>query len=1117
MLNKVIHDIYHLRRVHAVLPDAVLGDTLKNKLLRLSLQPSLQELKHQVPQFYTGGCEGGSVPSPVSVGRWGHDGGGGSALSYSPYTISPSALCNLLDSLAYFHLGSSAVATEAVQLVQLSAPSMSVPQLCTTLAACCALGAQTDITATALPLLGTVLNTYTGASSVVTDGAAARSAAGSHPPSDAPLLFSQGSTVLLLIEALQRAGVEEVQVWHLLAEHCLRYLDSFDGKQLCGVIAAFCAEGIKDYPDFFVAAERHITSQPSNYLSPDQLQKVVQCYKDLHQPVVSLLALTNATTLHGEDIERSISAAAAAVAFSSGNSSRLGGVSQSSRGLSASAEADRVTTLQPPLEAFEGAAITALASADAQGVLNLLQKCEQRRVMTARVMDAVLERLLALYYPELLCGAACAVPAKSASTSAGAPPALAFTPQRRHAPLELHHLSQSLVAAFEFNDAALFSNQLPASASPDALEKSSTAVTKSAVVTVLLEALATELTGWYHHRVLQLVPYALRLLPTSSQPHAFYRALVDHLRRSNDLSSHEGFTQLRNSIDALLALRGYGGEAILVQYMPAITVAVQNTPRSTQLELTALLAHLPSAKEELIPGVYRQWGSQKRWLRTITEEEVGWALKIMSRSSGVRDSQLLHAVLEYVQAQRAQLPPQRVVDYLHQLARLGVRDLEFFTQTAEQLMRRAVESSSPPFSDALGARSSTSRPVSGSPSACQMMVRHQQWQVTTVHDLCLLLFTFTFVLRDSIRVTQQIISRLKMCASSAAPRDISLALYSFVKLRVTHIDDMTGQLCERACTTLADFHVSELVSMWSSLRCLRHPHDRLRQRTLDLLGSSDTDVCSRWRFADNDCVSLGSALLLTEAPPSTSDKPLVSPELRGDSTASGRIDEGAPAALPKLSATKGKSLGATVPLPPAFERHYVEVCQRLLPAATGQRLYLIVCSLSHCQTSLNVTPELWETVLSAVDTHADSLSTGTLGELSGVTELEVLVALRRLRASAADPVALSAVGVARDTVSKSSTTRKGSTSVPNSGGWVAPYCPPGLWSVLRPQWRELTRSAEVLARPALMEVVADVNGGGEASAEAAAPKPKRRFSAASAKKSTVRKGESSSKLAVRMV
>ncbi|CBZ29734.1 conserved hypothetical protein [Leishmania mexicana MHOM/GT/2001/U1103] len=1102
MLNKVIQDIYHLRRVHAVLPDAVLGDTLKNKLLRLSLQPSLQELKHRAQQAYTSAHEGNQPSSLSSGSRWGH---GGGTLSYSPYTINPSALCNLLDSLAYFHLGSSAVAKEAVQLVQLSAPSMSVPQLCTTLAACCALGAQTDITATALPLLSTALNSYTGPSSLGDEGAAAAaSAAGSYKANEAPLLFSQGNIVLLLMEALQRAGVEDVQVWHLLAEHCLRYLDSFDGRQLCNVIEGLCAEGIDDYPDFFVAAERHITSQPSNYLSPDQLQRVVRCYKDLHQPVVSLLALVNATPLHGEDVERSISAAAAVVAFSS--SSDLDGCGKGSRGAADASQTTRGATLHPSLEAFEGAAITAVASADAQGVLDLLQKCEQRRVMTARAMDAILERLLGLYYPELRSGAASAAAAKStegASTTVSATDAAAPPPQRLHAPLELHHLSQALVAAFEFNDAALFAQQLPTAASPGEGEKTPTVPAKPAAVTALLDALAGELTRWYHHRVLQLVRYALRLLPAPSQPHTFYRAVVDHLRRSNDLSSHEGPPQLRSLIDALLALRAYGGEAILVQYMPAITVAVQNTPRSTQLELTALLANLPCAKEELIPGVYRQWGSQKRWLRTITEEEVGWALQIMSRSGGLRDSQILHAVLEYVQAQRAQLPPQRVVEYLHQLARLGVRDLEFFTQTAEKLMRRAVESSP---SVALAARGGAAQPVRASSSTSQMMVRHQQWQVTTVHDLCLLLFTFTFVLRDSIRVTQQIISRLKMCASSAAPRDISLALYSFVKLRVAHNDEVTGQLCERACATLAEFRAAELASMWSSLRCLRHPHRKLRQQTLDLLGASNAAVCPKWRFADNDCVSLGSALLLTEALPFTADQPLVPPQAHEDSTAAGGADDGETAALPGSSATAGRGVGAAVLLPPVFERHFVEVCQRLLPAATGQRLYLILCSLSACQTSLNVPVELWEKTLTTVDTHAESLSTGTLGELVGTAQLEVLAALRRLRACVADPVALATLEVAQETMSRPSAVKKGNAGAAGSGRWVTPYCPPRLWSTLRPQWRELTCSAAVLARPELMEVVVDIKGGGDYPEVAAEAKAGRRSAAASAKKPTVRKG-----------
>lgn len=356
MLNRIISDIYHLRRVHSILPDSVLGDILKNKLLRLSLQPSLQQLKYEQqqqqepypsssPLASTGFSASPATTSATlfvgsahstrnTVGASTNRAAGAVASPFSsPYAIDPGALCNLLDSLAYFHLGSSAVAKEAVQLVQLSVPTMSTPQLCTTLAACCALGAQQDITATALPLLNTALSYYsTSASPNAGNNVKAK---GSSSDESQSLLFSQGANVVLLMDALQRAGVREKEVWHLLAEHCLRNLESFDGRQLCSVVTALCTEGVDDYPDFFVAAERHIMSQPSNYLSPDLLQQVVQCYKELHQPVVSLLGVVNATPQHEKNLDRTISAAVTVAAMSGApHSNIIGGTGTNAAALS---------------------------------------------------------------------------------------------------------------------------------------------------------------------------------------------------------------------------------------------------------------------------------------------------------------------------------------------------------------------------------------------------------------------------------------------------------------------------------------------------------------------------------------------------------------------------------------------------------------------------------------------------------------------------------------------------------------------------------------------------------------------------------------------------------------
>ncbi|GET91679.1 hypothetical protein, conserved [Leishmania tarentolae] len=125
-----------------------------------------------------------------------------------------------------------------------------------------------------------------------------------------------------------------------------------------------------------------------------------------------------------------------------------------------------------------------------------------------------------------------------------------------------------------------------------------------------------------------------------------------------------------------------------------------------------------------------------------------------------------------------------------------------------------------------------------------------------------------------------------------------------------------------------------------------------------------------------------------------------------------------------------------------------------------------------------------------------------------MAQLEVLAALRRLRACVTDTVALATLEAAHETIPRCSAAKKGNNGATGCGRWVLPYCPPRLWSTLRPQWRELTRSAAVLARPDLLEVVTDMKSGCGFSEAAAEPKAGRQLGAASAKKSSARRGRS---------
>lgn len=1069
MLSRVINDIYHLKRVHIALPDQVLGETLKNKLLRLPLRNAL----HHIQQSRSGVMAASA------------DGAASQAAS-SPPLVESTALSHLLDCLAYFRLGQAEIAVDAMEMVRLSIPFMEVSQLCSTLAACCALGQQYDITTAALPLLSSSLQRSSSPASAAA------------PPVDgwSPLLFSSGANIILLMEAMQRSRVSDSAVWQLLAEHALRCLDLCDGKQLCRIIEILWQERLTDYPDFFVAAERHVTSQPPGFFTAEQLDQVIRFYKELQQPVMSLVSLARDEAVDSALFDRSLSAlleagGSAAPAevhhrLMNSTSAELHSRPQGDRRGAASAAAglseqgargNAIASLPlglPAMVAFEEAAVAAIATTTDQSLLEMAQKCVRRRVMSAAIMSAMIRRLEAIYITPGIVRRAAVAPASKASTRG--PDDLT---DAGHSSFAYQRLTQTLLHLVGFNQPALFTPE-------------------GARLGQLLDAMGEDMASFYHHRLLRVATGAVTLLPAAAQPRQFYTAIIAMWRRRGDLSTHESPQRLREVLEMLIALSSYGGMEVLDESMSTVAVAVLNTPRSVQLELSAMLANLPTAKVELIPRVYRQWGSQKQWLRSVTETEVDDLLRIMSRS-GQRDSALLLAVVEYLRHRTAYLPPSQVVSYMHQLARLGVKDLELYTSTAEQLMRRSVYASAAIAASAAGEHPTTAP-------------RRPQ-QAITVHDLCLLLFIFTFVIRDTIRVTQQVVARLKMCAGQASPRDISLALFSFVRLRVALHEDVSGSLCDRACAVLPTFSGAELASVWGSLRCLQYAHPRLLKKTVELLKDGEA---TRQKSLHDGAKKVNSSATTTAAPTVTASSPLVLTNLSDadkvslissilqcerrlrQSTAAGttsssealqgrgsrpsrRLRKTSADSAAAFKADGADASAATTAtafhLSRPVQKLFCTACQRLLTAsssdgsqASGQRLYCIVVGLGLLPDLPALPPSIWHRLLVQVHTEAFTLVSGVLHEPPGTCLIEVLDALQRLHA---------AYGTATPPPPPPSPlpicAKAGLPPQQRNMTWLAPFCPPGLWAAIRPHLHAMMKSPALRDAPELQLLLQNIS------------------------------------------
>ncbi|CBH18762.1 hypothetical protein, conserved [Trypanosoma brucei gambiense DAL972] len=656
MLTRVIHDLYHLKKIHSVVLDEKLGHALKEKLTALELSVG---------------------PSP-----------------------GPSALRRLLECLAYFQLEQSPVAAKAVALVRAELPRMTGGQLSRTIAACCMLG-QNDISFSALPLLSEAL----------------------------PSMDSTGT--VQLIDSLAAAGVRHEDTWSLLAEHCIRRMDGFTGQQLYRIIECFYERRVH-YPDFYVVAERHICAQPSSYISMEHLSAVIECYRGLEMPVVSLLAASSARSAEGFE--------SALAAMSPARARR----DHRAEGGPSSLTAEAKGALNPSVvAAFVQSMLKAVQAADEVQLTDMLHKCEVKQVMHAEIMEAIALRLKGLH---------------------DAAPNVARTTALMR-----------LMMRFEKRE------WFAAAAAP---------------LCELMDACVEDALTVYGHRLLNLADGALKLFPADKQPTHFYTVLVRDMK-FGDVTASVDVRRLPLVVGVMLALRAYGGPTLLEQHMPMISVAAANAPFRVQVELAAMLAPLPMAKKTFLPDLFTSLSSQKNWSRKLVAREAILLMEALTRSR-LPFNDLLLVVVEFTRRNPSRFDAPELVNILLQCATLGFNDVEFYSATATHILEKAANA--------------------------------------TVHDLCMLMYAFTFVLKGVIRVVQQMMPRLRVSASHATARDIVLLLYSSVKLGITRHAEVTVPFCDRALNILPSFKGEELASCMGSLRALKLDHEELLSATAEVLG-----------------------------------------------------------------------------------------------------------------------------------------------------------------------------------------------------------------------------------------------------------------------------------------
>lgn len=916
MLARVIQDIGSLKRVHCMVPDQILASTIRDKITRLNLKPAVTLLSSRVT----------SMPSTLSTSF------------YQDAMPDPGSLCQLLDCIAYFEMGTCGVAEDALTLVQAALPMMTSFQLSKVLASSCALGQQGILVPT-LTMLSSVLGT--GGSQLQsrhpTPFLRAPSTSrydGPEPPDDgATTLTTTG--LLQLMTSLQRAGVAQEEVWSMLAEHCVRSMEAFDGRELFRLIELFYVQRLTYYPDFFVASESYIASQPHGWMPPPLLDKVIMYYRELGQPVVSLLSVN--TSREVDTFDSSLEAAAL------GTPQRwpVAGAVGHQRGVSQSAET--APTPSGALEVFAETTTAAFATAGAQHLLDMLQKCASRGVAHPRMISAAVSRLQVLYFPS------------------------GFTLQSEEAltPLEVARLQQSIIALFNSRDPTLVT--APAAQS----------------LRRMLDAIATSVGGkGTHNRLLQVADGALCVLPADAQPALFYKALTQLLAQSRDISASEHPQRLLLLSTVLAALPRYGGQEVLAEHLPTIALAAANAPRRVQIQLSAVLAGVPQAKTDVLPELFKAIVSGKNWSKQLLPADIKQLISAMTCSRMV-DSQLIQGIVEVLRTHSRSYEPEELADLMHGLALLGFRDIEFFSSIAEYL---------------LGATSATTR------------------SRTTVHDLCSVLYTFTFILKGVIRVVQQMMARLRVSAGQANPQDITRALYSFGKLQITRHAEVTGPLCDRAHAILPQFQPQELVSMMGSLLALGYYHQQLVGACVEIL---ERDVRRRRRQPEENKVLASSAGPPVSATAVGWSHALTSAQYVSLMSVTVHLLHRSDSCIQNSSYKKriqGLTDAAALPssgMPPAVPQLTAETTENFRRMAlallqqnrrhNGLQLYLILTTLPLLKDRPFSMAE-WAVCAVAADSHATQLTRGGVGEGLGMAAADVLIALHELRAAAVPPL-----------------------------------------------------------------------------------------------------------------
>eukprot|EP00796_Vickermania_ingenoplastis_P002038 gene2038-1228_t len=1101
MLAHTIRDVYHLRRVHLVLPDHALGSRIQHTLHLLRLGPSLEAMTklqehNREQQAALEGSRGhaGAQASYHHVSPFGVQSALFGAVSRSGEQLSgacaeiltPAAVVQLLECLVYFEMANTATAKDALKMARCVVRDMQPGQLATVIVCFAALVPSLKDTQKQKSKKGTpsaaVESLLRGGTAVPASEAALtkiRDADASYFSSmgkelvdllmnvlstasaaSVPSFRDIGGVELVqLVAALGEGGLGSKDLWLVVADYSSRMLSTLDGEQITSFVRSFAQQGITFCENLFTEVTNFLQAQPSVYMSDEQLQEVIQSYEQLGQPTEQLLPLLDSTATAAAPLYHSQSPLTGkqnpAEAASSPRKSQ-GNLSDQITG------ATTMELLEIAVRESERRGVSSAIPRDAALALRYNRPQSQRMGtqpqrcrMDKSAMSAAVERLAALmkFTPDMRQTSASPA-SKTQEAAAGEspprPPQLPPTPE-----LYQHLLILKSLLAFH-SQPELYSDCWK---------------TLAGLLDAMVECTLCPDSGVESHggrrptseRELSLLLFISRgvtaALPESErQPKFFLSRLVQYFMSHSEMRFvQRPAAQLELYTTAMLALEPYGGHAVFQRHLPvlaSVAAGASTISRSDQIVFISRVSRLahgatPEERKRLVDAVASVFasllasGGQRRWSKGVPPAESRALLRAMIALKHVNEN-VISGIVQGMREETHRFESRELVEHLHDLGRLGVKNLELYTAVAAHVLGLDASSGG-----------GVTLAVRHGGAGRQPMAQRQR---LTTKDLCLLLYSFTFVLKGLVKVVQTIMARLKLCAAAADPQDISLALYSLVKLRVSRHLDISRPLCDRAAALLSDpdqrnaFTAAEITSVWSSLRVLRYRHDELLEATMALLEAPPGTSHHRWRPKELRG-TIASMVILTGGP---------RPEfVTGQATAA--------TSMQRFSgSTVSQMLREICFAPPRPGR----------PAPLdGLQLYLAVTSLRYlvhhgCTHRLTLSEYA---VLAVQCEHLETpFSSGRAGPSHSIeAAVEVLLGLQELRhgipvpepnsrlAPKADPWCREIMGWRR-AVSESeaddgpTAARNGSLRRPHGG--LAPF-PPKLWRFVCDNWAKMSSSA----------------------------------------------------------